>query len=63
MDGSSVTLEWSAAERRVLLSKGLQPEQCRKTDEQNLSHYLAFTLATPPTPTLVTDRATSCDIT
>ena len=55
MDGSSVTLEWSAAERRVLLSKGLQPEQCRKTDEQNLSHYLAFTLAAPPSPTLVTE--------
>ena len=33
------TQEWSPAERRVLRSKGLLPEHCRKTDELDLSHY------------------------
>ena len=47
------TQEWSPAERRVLRSKGLLPEHCRKTDELDLSHYLAFTINEPVTPAIV----------
>ena len=59
MDLESSTLEWTAAEQRVLRSKGLMPEQCRKTAEQDISHYLAFTLAEPLTPARVTEALAS----
>ena len=59
MDPESSTLEWTAAEQRVLRSKGLFPEQCRKTAEQDVSHYLAFTLAEPITPAQVAEALAS----
>ena len=59
MDLESSTLEWTAAEQRVLRSKGLFPEQCRKTAEQDVSHYLAFTLAEPITPAQVAEALAS----